>query len=94
VRERETLGQDGILVLNLAVDEKTGQMSGEPEIISRGFILLDELDPMMTDLKNELKKTVRSSDGNLENQVLRSVKSFLYKETKRNPFIFVNIQRN
>ena len=94
VRERESLGQDGIMVINLAIDDKTGQLQGDPQILTRGFILAEEMSPMLDDLKKQLQKTVRESDGNLENQVLRSVKSFLYEETKRNPFIFVNVNRN
>lgn len=94
VRERETLGQDGIMVVNLAVDKSSGQLRSDPEILTRGFILPEELDPMLDDLKKQLRKTVQASDGNLENQVLRAVKSFLYQETKRNPFIFVNINSN
>jgi len=49
---------------------------------------------MLDDLTKRLQETVRGSNGNLENQVLRAVKSFLYEETKRNPFIFVNINRD
>ena len=94
VRERETLGQDGILVVNLAVDKKTNQINGVPDFVTRGFMLPEELDPLLDELNKELKKAVRHSDGNLESHVLRSVKSFLYKETKRNPFIFININLN
>jgi ribonuclease J len=92
VRERETLGQDGIMVVNLAIN-KSGQLTGDPVIISRGFMLLEEMDSLLDELTKQLQKTVRQSDGNLEKQVLRTVKSFLYQETKRNPFIFVNINQ-
>ena len=92
VRERETLGQDGIMVINLAIN-KSGHLKGDPEIISRGFMMPDEMEPLLDDLNKQLQKIVRQSDGNLEKQVLRTVKSFLYQETKRNPFIFVNINQ-
>jgi len=93
VRERESLGQDGIMVVNLAINKDTGQLRGDPEIITRGFMLPVELEPLLTGLNKQLKKIVRQANGNLENEVLRSVKSFLYQETKRNPFIFVNVNR-
>jgi ribonuclease J len=92
VRERETLGQDGIMVINLAIN-KSGHLKGDPEIISRGFMMPEEMEPLLDDLNKQLQKIVRQSDGNLEKQVLRTVKSFLYQETKRNPFIFVNINQ-
>jgi ribonuclease J len=92
VRERETLGQDGIMVVNLAIN-KSGHLKGDPEIISRGFMLPEEMELLLDGLTKQLQKTLRQSDGNLEKHVLRTVKSFLYQETKRNPFIFVNINQ-
>jgi ribonuclease J len=92
VRERETLGQDGIMVVNLVIN-KSGHLKGDPEIISRGFMLPEDIESLLDGLTKQLQKTVRQSDGNLEKQVLRTVKSFLYQETKRNPFIFVNINQ-
>jgi ribonuclease J len=92
VRERETLGQDGIMVVNLVIN-KSGHLKGDPEIISRGFMLPEDMEMLLDGLTTQLQKTVRQSDGSLEKQVLRTVKSFLYQETKRNPFIFVNINQ-
>jgi mRNA degradation ribonuclease J1/J2 len=82
------------MVINLSVDHQPGQLRGEPDIITRGFILSEEFDPLADNLQKEVKNAVRQSNGNLENQVLRTVKSFLYQETKRNPFIFVNINES
>ena len=93
VQERESLGQDGILVVNLAVN-KSGHIKGDPEVIIRGFMLPEEFEPMLDGLNKQIKKTVHQSNGNIDNQVLRTVKSYLYQETKRNPFIFVNINRD
>ncbi|HOR19874.1 MAG TPA: ribonuclease J [Brevefilum sp.] len=93
VRERESLAQDGIVVVNLVIDDQTGQLNGDPQIITRGFILMDEMQPMLDELKKRIQETLRASDGNLEGQVLRAVKSYLYEETKRNPYIVVNINR-
>ncbi len=93
VQERESLGQDGILVVNLAVNQ-SGHLKGDPQVIIRGFMLPEEFEPMLAGLNKQIKKTVNQSNGNMDNQVLRAVKSYLYQETKRNPFIFVNINRD
>ena len=93
VQERETLGQDGILVVNLDINKKTGKLNGKPEILTRGFMLPEELDTIMDGLYNQLQKTVNNTDGNVENKVLRSIKSYLYQETKRNPYIFVTVNQ-
>jgi ribonuclease J len=93
VRERESMGQDGILVVNLAVSKDNGRLKGQPEILTRGFMLPNELDTLVEGLTGQVQSAVAKSNGNLENEVLRSVKSYLYQETKRNPYIFVTINR-
>jgi ribonuclease J len=95
VRERESLGRDGILVVNLDVDQKTGKIQGNPDIITRGFMLQDDLNAIMSGLSKQVKKTVNGShNGNLERDILKSLKSYLYKETKRNPYIIISANRN
>jgi ribonuclease J len=95
VRERESLGRDGILVVNLDVDRKTGKIQGNPDIITRGFMLQDDLNAIMGGLSKQVKKTVNGShNGNLERDILKSLKSYLYQETKRNPYIIISANRN
>lgn len=93
VQEREMLGQDGILVVNLAVSKENGALLGTPEILSRGFILSEELDQIKDDLQSSLRQVVSKSNDNLESEIIRNLKSTLYQETKRNPYIFVTINR-
>src|SRR4030095_452204 len=44
VRDRRHLAEDGIVLPVLAIDKATGKLEGQPEIITRGFIFLDEGD--------------------------------------------------
>ncbi len=94
VRERESLGRDGIMVVNLNLDSKNGNLQGEPEIISRGFMLSEDLQAIMGGLNKQLRKTVNKSNGNLEKNVLQATKSYLFQETKRSPFIFISVNRD
>jgi len=94
VRERETLGRDGIMVVNLQINQKNGELKGAPEIISRGFILPEELDSEMKAIEKKIRKTIKESSGNLEKAVMQALKSYFYQETKRSPFIFVTISRS
>ncbi len=94
VSERDILGQDGIMVVNLNVNKKTGKLKGEPEILTRGFMLPEDLDNVMGSLNDRINKTVSKSNGNLEKAMLQSLKSYFYEETKRSPFIFVMVNRS
>ena len=91
VREREALGRDGIMVVNLKVDQKHHELKGKPDIVTRGFILPEEFDPIMDKLEKQIRKTIKESSGNQEAAVMQALKSFFYQETKRSPFIFVTI---
>ncbi len=92
VRERETLGQGGVMTINLTLNKK-GQLNGNPNINSRGFILPEELEPMLDGLHKHIKNTIKKFPDDLEKELVRAVKSFFYQETKRNPFIFVSVNR-
>jgi ribonuclease J len=94
VMERESLGRDGILVVNVEVNGQNGQLQGAPEILTRGFMLPEEMEEIIDDLNGCIRKAVQNGNGNLEHDILRSIKSYIYKEIKRNPYIFVRVDRN
>ena len=94
VRERETLGYDGILVVNVNVDKKDGRLLSKPDILTRGFMLPEEFKSISDGLENRVEKALDNANGNPESDILKSVKSYLYQETKRNPYIFVTVNRN
>jgi ribonuclease J len=94
VGERESLGRDGVLVINVSIDRNNGQLIGNPEVLSRGFMLSEEMEVMMGELQNRVKQAVKKGNGNLERDILRSLKSYLYQEIHRNPFIFVMVNQN
>jgi len=94
VREREILGHNGIMVVNLDVNKKTGKLRNDPEILTLGFMLPQELENVIGSLNNQIQKTVEKSNGNLEKDIMHSLKSYFYRETKRSPFIFVTVNQS
>jgi len=93
VRERESLGQDGIMVINLAIRKQDGSLISKPNILTRGFMLPEEFDVIEEGLHSRLQQAVAKSNGNMEKEILQSVKSYLYQETKRNPYIFLTVNK-
>jgi ribonuclease J len=94
VKERERLGDNGIMLINVEINKKTGQLQSEPEIITQGFMLTEELDMVLDGVKSQLQRTIAKTNGNLQYEIMRELKSYLYQETKRSPFIFVNIKES
>ncbi|HQN69053.1 MAG TPA: ribonuclease J [Anaerolineaceae bacterium] len=92
MRERELLSQDGVVLLNLILDKKTGVYK-DTEIISRGFMSQDESVDLFENLKKRAEKLAQYPSSNLQKELQSVAKSLLFDETRRRPLIFVNISR-
>ena len=93
MREREMLSQDGIVLLNLVIDQRNGDLR-DIEIISRGFMTSTESEELFNDLQARIGKLAKHANGRLQQDVSKLAKSYLYEETKRRPVVFVNVSRN
>lgn len=95
VREREALARDGFVLVNLTLDRNTGNLCDEPEIITRGFIYAKNGEDLLTATRRLVTETVHTSNGNgnLQNDLEQTVKSFLFNKTKRRPMVFITLSR-
>src|SRR5574341_186483 len=87
MREREALAEGGLVIVNLRVN-KTGQMVGKPEIISRGFVFVRESEGLFEAAQAEIANAAAKANGNLGEKVQQRLADFFYTETKRRPMIF------
>ena len=93
LRDRQHIGQDGFLVLVVGLNAETGKILTGPEVISRGFVymdqnveLVDQIKQLVTDKINNLPE--HDNDFSVVQQDLRDVVGkFLYKKTQRRPMI-------
>ncbi len=93
VREREALARDGILLVNLRIDRNTCQLTDEPEIITRGFIIIRDAEELMAGMTKLIRETVRRANGELKEDLRNTLMSYIYNETKRRPMIFITTSR-
>ncbi len=94
MRDRRLLSQDGLMVVCVTFDSKTGELISGPDIISRGFVYVRESDQLIEEAKKVVLDYIsgcepsRHSDWGLIKNGLRSkLKDFLYTKTKRTPMI-------
>ena len=92
LRDRNHLANDGMVVVILAIEKKTGRIVGEPEILSRGFVDIDESEELLKRTADVVVKSLAGADHVAEwdvvnKQVKEAVAQFLYKETRRRPMI-------
>lgn len=92
IRDREVLARDGFMMVVVNVDAETGQMVGEPEIISRGFIYLRDAEDLIDQVKKTIHEVLQQSrhsrNGKRRERLQDSISRVLYNETKRRPMVF------
>jgi ribonuclease J len=93
IRERELLAEDGIMIVQVVLDNETGRLLGNPEITSKGFIVGKESAALVNRLRNRIVELVGKQDGNLQKDIERSVRDMLYNEVRRRPMVVVTIQK-
>ena len=93
VREREALAKDGIVVISLVLERSSGRLMEEPEIITRGFVYKRDAKDLLAVARNRITDTVNRGNGNIQEDIEQTIKTFFYNETKRRPMVFVTINR-
>ena len=93
VREREALARDGIVLVNLAIDRDNCELRDEPEIITRGFIIIRDADVLLAGMNRIIRETVRRGNGDLKEDLRNTLMSYIYNETRRRPMIFITTSR-
>ena len=94
IRERRHLAEDGFVLPVLAIDKATGKLEGLPEIVSRGFISLDDGAPLLAEARKIVLKTFQDSKleerkdwGVMQEKIRNDLKRFLSNKTQRRPLI-------
>ncbi|HEX5480605.1 MAG TPA: ribonuclease J [Dehalococcoidia bacterium] len=92
LRDRKHLASDGMVVVILAMDKLTGQVAGRPEVVSRGFVDMDESEDLLERTRNEVMRALEGADHIVEwaavnTQVKDAIAKFLYDETRRRPMV-------
>jgi ribonuclease J len=93
MRERESLSQDGVMMVSLVLDKVNGKLMQSPVISSRGFMLENEATEVVSQLSKCIGETVSHANGNLQKDVEQAVRTQLYNEIRRSPVIFVTVSK-
>ena len=94
LNDRKILAEDGMVVVVLSMSSHDHQLLCEPEIVTRGFVYVNESEEKLQEMRKVAMKAVdgmsarrRKDDGEVCRTVKSSVSSYLYKHTKRSPMI-------
>ena len=94
LKERRRISEDGIVIPILAINEHTGALETEPEIVSRGFVPLDEAKDLVESARAVILKTIEKSNleeigdwGVIKEKIRVALRRHFDAETGKRPMI-------
>ena len=94
IRDRRHLSEDGFVLPIITMNKNSGLAEGPPEIVSRGFMSMDEGTDLLRDARKVVLKTIESSTaeergdwGVMQEKIRADLKRFISKQTSRRPLI-------
>jgi len=94
IRDRRHLSEDGFVLPIIAINKHTGRSEGLPEIVSRGFMSMDESSEVLHEARQIVMKTLDTSTaeertdwGVMQEKIRADLKRYLIKQTSRRPLI-------
>jgi len=94
LRDRRVMAEDGMIVIIATIDSKTGDIIGNPDIISRGFVYMKENKELIQKTRMKVKKIVKdhnphtqADDDYIKNKIRNDIGQFLFSQTKRRPMV-------
>lgn len=94
LRDRKHLGQDGLIIVVMAISSDAGITVSGPDIVSRGFVYVRDAEPLLDEarriaadaLEDCYDEGVREW-GLIKSRVRDDLSKFIYERTKRSPMI-------
>ena len=94
LKERRVISEDGIVIPILAINEHTGQLETQPQIVSRGFVPLDEAKELVESAREVILKTIEKSNleevadwGVIKEKIRTALRKHFDQETGKRPMI-------
>jgi ribonuclease J len=94
IRDRRHLSEDGFVLPIIAINKHTGKCEGLPEIVSRGFMSMEDSSELLLGAREIVMRTLDSSTaeergdwGVMQEKIRADLKRFLTKKTSRRPLI-------
>ncbi|MCC6340078.1 MAG: ribonuclease J [Acidimicrobiia bacterium] len=94
LRDRRNLAEEGVVVLIVTVDSKSGELVTDPEIVTRGWVYAPEADELLGEAKAEVRDALveLTADGGVDAEVTkrharRALGRFINERTRRRPAV-------
>ena len=101
LKDREMLGENGIVIISTTIDRQTKKLLAGPEVLTRGFIYVKENQDMVEETKKICLEVIEKNISEeakkvdytqIKNEVRDNLGKYFYKETEAKPMIITVIQ--
>ncbi|MBV8983964.1 MAG: ribonuclease J, partial [Acidimicrobiia bacterium] len=94
LRDRRVLGEEGVVVVVVTVDSRTGECVSGPEILTRGWVYAPEAEDLLEEARQAVLQSLKeaAAEGATDYETLRrhvrqAAGRFVNERTKRRPMI-------
>ena len=94
IRDRKIMSTDGVLVVILNIDSERKRLLLDPNVTTRGFVVVNENQELISSIQNKVKSIVLNelkkatpSLTDLKNRIILELKSYIIENTGRRPLI-------
>lgn len=94
LRDRKVLSEEGIVVMVVTINERTGELVSNPDVISRGFAYRRDVEEVMKELQGvigekveELRRPNQKQSKVIQNTLKKATEQLIYMETKKRPMV-------
>ena len=99
LKDREMLGNNGVVLISATMDKKTKKILVGPEVLTRGFIYVKDNMDLISEIKDKSEEIIKNNTNakyadytKIRNEIRENVGSMLYKKTESKPVILTVIQ--
>ncbi len=94
LKERRHISEDGIVIPILAINEHTGRLEAPPEIVSRGFVPMDQADELAASARQVILATLEKSNaeeiadwGVIKEKIRTALRRHFDEQTGKRPMV-------
>ncbi len=95
MRDRWSIGSEGIFLVVVSIDSKTGHVVAGPDIVTKGFVPEENAAELIEESKQRIMEGLQQAQTGdrlaevsaLRDEIHASVSAFLYERTKRRPMV-------
>jgi ribonuclease J len=95
MRDRQSIGSDGIFMIVLSIDRNTGRVVAGPDIVTKGFVPEEDSAELIEGAKQRIVEGLAEAQTGdhlaevaaLRDEIHGTVSKYLYERTKRRPMV-------